>query len=65
MPDYAVKFWGQAFAKLSASKAYQDHMRKSYWEPAYMGPEQMKTFTPQYAKALTADLKDLAVFGGK
>jgi putative tricarboxylic transport membrane protein len=65
MPDYAAKFWGQAFAKLSEAKAYQDQVRKSYMEPAYMGPEQMRTFTAEYARGLAVDLKDLEVYGGK
>jgi putative tricarboxylic transport membrane protein len=65
MPDYAVKFWGQAFAKLSESKTYKDQVKKNYMEPAYIGPEQMRTFTAEYAKGLTADLKELEVYGGK
>jgi putative tricarboxylic transport membrane protein len=65
MPDYAVRFWGQAFAKLSETKAFNDMLKKISMDPAYMGPEQLRTFIPDYAKELAGDLKDLDVYGGK
>jgi putative tricarboxylic transport membrane protein len=65
MPDYAVTFWEQAFTKLSETKAFKDHMTKIQMDPIYMGPEQLKKFIPDYAKGLSADLKELEVYGGK
>jgi putative tricarboxylic transport membrane protein len=65
MPDYAVKFWGQAFAKLSETKGFKDLSRKLYMEPAYMGPEQLRKFMPDYAKEFMADVKDLDAYVSK
>jgi putative tricarboxylic transport membrane protein len=65
MPDYAVKFWGQAFAKLLAREDFKDFLRKIEMYPVYMGPEQLRKFMPDYAKGLAADLKELEVYGGK
>jgi putative tricarboxylic transport membrane protein len=64
MPDYAIKFWGQAFAKLSEIKGFKDNLRKFEMDPIYMGPEELKKFIPGYAKELAADIKDLEVYGG-
>jgi putative tricarboxylic transport membrane protein len=65
MPDYAMKFWGQTFAKLSEKKEFKDMLEKIGMDPVYMGPEQMKQFMPGYIKDFAADLKDLEVYGGK
>ncbi len=65
MPDYVVKFWGQAFAKLSETKGFKDLSRKFYMEPAYMGPEQLRKFMPDYAKEFAADIKDLEAYVSK
>jgi putative tricarboxylic transport membrane protein len=65
MPDYAVKFWEQAFAKLSEIKGFKDHLLQLDMENDYMGPEQLRTFMPVYANELAGDLKDLEVYGGK
>jgi putative tricarboxylic transport membrane protein len=65
MPDYAVTFWGQAFAKLATTKEFKDLLKKIEMDPVYMGPDQMKKFIPEYAKALATDLKELEVYGGK
>jgi putative tricarboxylic transport membrane protein len=65
MPDYAIKFWGQAFAKLAEAKEFKDLLGKIEMDPVYMGPDEMKRFIPRYAKELAADLKELEVYGGK
>jgi tripartite-type tricarboxylate transporter receptor subunit TctC len=64
MPDYAITFWGQAFAKLAGINGFKDNLRKYEMDPIYMGPEQLKQFIPDYAKELAADIKDLDVYGG-
>ena len=64
MPEYAVKFWGQAFAKLSEIKGFKESLKKFEMEPLYMGPEQLKKVIPDYTKELAADIKDLDVYGG-
>jgi putative tricarboxylic transport membrane protein len=65
MPDYAVKFWGQAFAKLSETKGFKDLLRKFSMEPVYMGPEQLRKFMPGYVKEFIADIKDLEAYVSK
>jgi putative tricarboxylic transport membrane protein len=65
MPDYAIKFWEQAFAKLMETKAFKDYMKSVEMDPAYVGSEASKKFVADYAKQLAQDLKELAVYGGK
>ena len=65
MPDYAIRFWGQAFARLSETKGFKELLKKIEMDPVYMGPDHMKKFIPSYAKELAADLKELNVYGGK
>jgi putative tricarboxylic transport membrane protein len=65
MPDYAVKFWGQACSKLFETKAFKDFLKKVEMDPVFMGPDQLSKFMPDYARELAVDIKDLEVFGGK
>jgi putative tricarboxylic transport membrane protein len=62
MPEYAVKYWDQAFTKLLEVKAFKDYLKTVDMEPVYMGPEQLKKFMPDYVKEFEADVKDLAVY---
>ncbi len=65
MPDYAVKFWEKAFAKLIETKAFKDFLVSFDMDPAYLGAEDTRKFLVQYNKELAADLKELDVYGGK
>jgi putative tricarboxylic transport membrane protein len=62
MPDYAVKYWDQAFKKLLEVNAFKDYLKKVDMEPVYMGPEQLKKFMPDYLKDFVADVKDLDAY---
>lgn len=65
MPDYAIKFWEKAFAKLMETKAFKDYMKSVEMDPAYMGTEECRKFLAGYCKQLDQDLKELEVYGGK
>jgi putative tricarboxylic transport membrane protein len=65
MPEYAVKFWEKAFAKLSETKAFKDFAVSSDMELAYMGANETRKFLVEYDKELAADLSALDVFGSK
>lgn len=65
MPDYAVKFWEQAFAKLMETKAFKDYMKSVEMDPAYVGTDASRKFVSEYAKQLGQDLKELEIYGGK
>jgi putative tricarboxylic transport membrane protein len=62
MPDYAVKYWEQAFAKLMKVKGFQDFLKKIDMEPTFMGSEKLKEYMPAYYKEFAADVKDLDAF---
>ncbi len=62
MPDYAVKFWDQAFTKLLEVNAFKDYLKTVDMEPVYMGPEQLRKFMPDYLKEFAADVKDLEAY---
>ena len=62
MPDYAVKYWEQAFAKLMKVKGFQDFLKKINMEPVFMGPEKLKGYMPGYVKEFEADVKDLDAY---
>jgi len=65
MPDYAVKFWGPAFRKISETTAFKNSLKKIDMTPVYMGPEQVRKIVPEYVKAIGADIKELDVYGSK
>jgi len=65
MPDYAVKFWEQAFAKLLEVKGFKDYLKKIDMDPVYMGSEQLTKYMPEYVKEFAADVKDLEAFVSK
>ena len=62
MPDYAVKYWEQAFAKLMKVKGFQDFLKKINMEPVFMGSEKLKEYMPGYYKEFAADVKDLDAY---
>ena len=62
MPDYAVIFWEQAFAKLMKVKGFQDFLQKINMEPVFIGPEKLKEYMPGYVKEFAADVKDLDAY---
>ncbi len=64
-PDYAVKFWEDAFFKLSKTKAYQDLLNTSYAVDSFMKHEETKAFVSDYVKVLKVDVDELGAYKKK
>ncbi|MCX5825742.1 MAG: tripartite tricarboxylate transporter substrate binding protein [Deltaproteobacteria bacterium] len=64
-PDYALKFWEDAFFKLSKTKAYQDMLKTSYAVDSFMRHEEVKAFVNDYLKVLKVDVDELGVYKKK
>jgi putative tricarboxylic transport membrane protein len=64
-PDYAVKFWEEAFFKLSKTKAYQDLLNTSYAVDSFMRHEETKAFVNDYVKVLKVDVDELDIYKKK
>ena len=64
-PDYALKFWEDAFFKLSKTKAYQDLLKTSYAVDSFMRHEEAKAFVNDYLKVLKVDVDELGVYKKK
>jgi tripartite-type tricarboxylate transporter receptor subunit TctC len=64
-PDYAQKFWEDAFFKLSKTKAYQDLLKTSYAVDSFMRHEETKAFVYDYVKVLKVDVDELGVYKKK
>jgi putative tricarboxylic transport membrane protein len=65
MPDFALKFWDSAFAKLVETKGFKDYVKSVEMEPTFMGVEAVRKFIAQYSKELSIDLNELDIYGGK
>ncbi|MDF1593827.1 MAG: tripartite tricarboxylate transporter substrate binding protein [Desulfobacterales bacterium] len=65
MPDYAVKFWEDALLKLYKSKGFQDFLKKSYMEGAYMTSADTKVYITKFLKELKVDVDELGAFKKK
>ena len=64
-PDYALKFWEDAFFKLSKTKAYQDMLKNNYAVDTFMRHEEVKAFVNDYVKVLKVDVDELGVYKKK
>lgn len=64
-PDYALKFWEDAFAKLVKTKAFQDVLNTSYAVETFMKHEETKAFVADYLKVLKVDVDELGVYKKK
>jgi putative tricarboxylic transport membrane protein len=64
-PDYALKFWEDAFAKLVKTKAFQDLLKTSYAVETFMKQAEAKAFVAEYLKTLTVDVDELGVYKKK
>jgi putative tricarboxylic transport membrane protein len=61
-PDYAVKFWEDAFFKLSKTKAYKDLLDSSYAVDTFQRHEETKAFVTDYIKVLKVDISELDIY---
>lgn len=64
-PDYAVKFWEDAFFKLSKTKAYKDLLNTSYAVDSFMRHDETKAFVDDYVKVLKVDVDELGAYKKK
>jgi len=64
-PDYALKFWEDAFFKLTQTKAYKDLLNTSYAVDTYMRHVETKAFIDDYLKELKVDVGELEVYKKK
>lgn len=58
-PDYAVKFWEDAFAKLMETQEWKDFMSKNHMVPTYMTAAETIKFMGPYYEELARDVKEL------
>jgi putative tricarboxylic transport membrane protein len=61
-PDYALKFWEDAFTKLIKTKAFQDLLNTSYASESFMRQAEAKAFIVEYLKTLKVDVDELGVY---
>lgn len=64
-PDYAVKFWEDAFYKLSQTQAFKDYLNKSYSVNKFMRQAETKTFINNFIKELKVDISELDIYKKK
>lgn len=64
-PDYAVKFWEDAFYKLSQTAAFKDYLNKSYSVNKFMRQAETKAFITNFIKELKVDVDELGVYKKK
>lgn len=64
-PDYAVKFWEEAFYKLSQTQAFKDYLSKSYSVNNYMRHAETKAFVTNFLQGLKVDVEELGAFKKK
>lgn len=64
-PEYAVKFWEDAFAKLMETQEWKDFMNKGNMVPAYMTSAETIKFLGPYNDELAQDIKELEAYKKK
>jgi putative tricarboxylic transport membrane protein len=64
-PEYAVKFWEDAFAKLMETKEWKDFMQRGNMIPTYMTAAETVKFLGPYYEELRQDVKELEAFKKK
>jgi putative tricarboxylic transport membrane protein len=61
MPDYAVKYWGDTFKKLSTTPQWKAVADKNAWDITGLDPAQFKDFLETEQKSLATALTDLGL----
>ncbi|MDZ4164118.1 MAG: tripartite tricarboxylate transporter substrate binding protein [Smithellaceae bacterium] len=64
-PDYAVKFWEEAFARLVKTKAFQEVLKSSSAAENFMRSAETKAFVTDYLRVLKVDVDELDVYKKK
>lgn len=61
MPEYAQKYWGDTFKKLSTTQEWQAVADKNSWDITGLDPTEFKSFLDTEQQSLTASLTDLGL----
>jgi len=64
-PDYAVKFWEDAFGRLVKTKAFQEVLKSSSAAENFMRAAETKAFVTDYLRVLKVDVDELDVYKKK
>lgn len=64
-PDYAVKFWEEAFYKLSQTQAFKDYLNKSYSVNNFMRHAETRAYITNFIKELKVDVDELGAYKKK
>ena len=61
MPEYAVKYWREALAKLSTTATWKRIMEEQSWAPAYMDAPDFKAFLDKANAEYTEIFEELGI----
>jgi putative tricarboxylic transport membrane protein len=61
MPDYAVKYWRDAIARMSQSASWKKIMGEQAWTPAYMDQPEFKAFLDKTNDEYKAIFEELGI----
>ena len=64
-PPYAIKFWEDAFLRLSKSKGFNDYMKSGLGMPSYKTSKEMKALFDEFVNGMERDLKHLKLYEKK
>ena len=64
-PDYAVKYWEDAFEKLMGNQAFKDSLKSTQAVESFRRHEEFKQYLTKYVEALSQDVKELEVYQQK
>ena len=64
-PDYAVKFWEDAFEKLMKSQGFKDYLKSNQAVESFRKHEEFKTYLVKYVEVLQKDIANLEIYKEK
>jgi putative tricarboxylic transport membrane protein len=64
-PDYAVKYWEDAFEKLMKSQAFRDYLKSTQAVESFRKHDEFKKYLTKYAQDLSQDVSALEVYQEK
>lgn len=64
-PDYAVKFWEDAFEKLMKSQGFKDYLKSNQAVESFRKHEEFKKYLVKYVEVLQKDIATLEIYKEK
>ena len=64
-PEYATKFWQDAFAKLVETQGFKDYLKSTFGVEAYVKGDEFKSFLTDYISAFNKDVEELGLYKKK